>query len=262
MPKQIHYAPTANCRDRTEPIRYIIIHCSAFSTDRLLDMLDKYGLSTHYIISERGVITQNCEPEKVAYHAGDSRWLGSEGRSLNGCSIGIELEAAHLGQNEGDYSRATIMALNVLLRDLVYKYNIRKENILGHSDIAPTRKSDPGRAFPWHKLYKKEFGVWYRVNGLSPETDETALLKSIGYDTENLAAARCAFCRRFYPEAVKPVTNLQLLLDHPFEPDFMPDDQEKYINILRATALAFEEERKRRYWFMERKKTAAEEGKG
>ena len=93
MAQKIIITHTANCRDRTEDIRYIILHCSSYSPDKQLDILDKYGLSTHYIVSERGQITENCPPDKVAYHAGESSWLGSEGKSLNGCSIGIELES-------------------------------------------------------------------------------------------------------------------------------------------------------------------------
>ena len=80
MAQKIIITHTANCRDRTEDIRYIILHCSSYSPDKQLDILDKYGLSTHYIVSERGQITENCPPDKVAYHAGESSWLGSEGK--------------------------------------------------------------------------------------------------------------------------------------------------------------------------------------
>lgn len=110
MAQKIIITHTANCRDRTEDIRYIILHCSSYSPDKQLDILDKYGLSTHYIVSERGQITENCPPDKVAYHAGESSWLGSEGKSLNGCSIGIELESFNLGQTPQDYSSAQISA--------------------------------------------------------------------------------------------------------------------------------------------------------
>ena len=146
MAQKIIITHTANCRDRTEDIRYIILHCSSYSPDKQLDILDKYGLSTHYIVSERGQITENCPPDKVAYHAGESSWLGSEGKSLNGCSIGIELE----GTDFVAFEEAQYQALVKLLGAIDARYGL--SYIVGHSDIAPGRKTDPGPHFDWVRL--------------------------------------------------------------------------------------------------------------
>ena len=240
MAQKIIITHTANCRDRTEDIRYIILHCSSYSPDKQLDILDKYGLSTHYIVSERGQITENCPPDKVAYHAGESSWLGSEGKSLNGCSIGIELESFNLGQTPQDYSSAQISALCRLLRQLVFAYRIRRENILGHSDIAPKRKADPGAGFPWQKLYARQLVLWPSLKSLSPEAPEEELLQTIGYDTDDLTAARYAFCRHFFPREVAVRTDVHSLLDEPYPKDFAVRDREGYMRMLRAAAYAFQ----------------------
>lgn len=148
MAQKIIITHTANCRDRTEDIRYIILHCSSYSPDKQLDILDKYGLSTHYIVSERGQITENCPPDKVAYHAGESSWLGSEGKSLNGCSIGIELESFNLGQTPQDYSSAQISALCRLLRQLVLLTVSAARTFSGIPTSHRNAKPTPAQAFP------------------------------------------------------------------------------------------------------------------
>lgn len=239
-------------RERTEPIKYIILHCSVGTPQEQIKRLDNLGLSAHYIIGRDSTITEVLPPEYVAYHAGKSRWQNSEETSLNGCSIGIEIEASALGQNKADYHRGIMRKIYSLLHFLCMKYKIRPENILGHSDIAPTRKPDPGACFPWKTLYVYNFGVWYNLLRLSPETDETTLLQIIGYDTANLPAARYAFCRHFIPEEVFVESDIFKLLTFPYPADFQPKDQENYLRILRATAAAYVKARQKRYWYLER----------
>lgn len=245
----INHSP--NYRNRTQPIRYIIIHCSKFSPEKQIEILNEYKLSTHYIISQTGRVTENCPPERVAYHSGESHWLQSPEKSLNETSIGIELEAPHLGQTTEDYPRRLRSALTRVLKELSKVYNIRPENVLGHSDIAPTRKIDPGCGFPWYKLYRNGYGVWPDFKQTSPKGSEEELLQTIGYDTSDLIAARYAFCRHFLPEEVLINNDLQELLDNPYPKDFTVQNQEKYQLYLRATAKAYETARKKRYWYME-----------
>lgn len=239
MPKSFIIRHTVHCRKRSEAIRYIIIHCSSYSPEKQLETLNNAGLSTHYIISKNGKITENCPPEEVAYHAGISRWNNSSEKSLNGCSVGIELESPSLGQNKEDYTRPMMQALYRLLNQLCRKYNIPPENILGHSDIAPARKPDPGKAFPWQKLHRHGLCIGAGKKLFSAKTDEKKLLEIIGYDTTLLAAARYAFCRRFLPEEVTEESDLQKLLNNPFPPDFSPQDNKKYLYQLRAVAASF-----------------------
>lgn len=232
-------------RDRKEPIKYIIIHCSIGTADEQIKNLDELGLSVHYILGRNQKITEVLPPKKAAFHAGRSRWLQSRQKSLNDCSIGIEIETLTLGQSSKDYTRGQMKKLYELLEELTLKYHIRPENILAHSDIAPTRKPDPGVSFPWKKLIRHGFGVWYNLRDISKETNETKLLNAIGYDTTNLTAARYAFCRRFFPAEVSVQPDIKTLLDTPYPANFIPKAEKKYLRILRATAYAFAEQRKK-----------------
>lgn len=241
--------PLPYFRDRTEPIKYIIIHCSKGSPEQQLEIMDKNKLSVHYIIDLKGKVTAVVPEDKVAYHAGLSRWKGSQGESLNGSSIGIEVQSLDMGQQHKSYTTASVTKVCILIAYLIKKYKIRRENILGHSDIAPTRKPDPGAGFPWRKLYKHDVLFWYHKSMRIKSDDEKELLEIIGYDTRVIEAARYAFCRRFLPEEVKVETDLQYLVDHPYPLDFKPQNQELYMLRLQCVASAFEEERKKSYWF-------------
>lgn len=228
-----------NFRVRKERIKYIIIHCSIFSPEKQIEILNEYGLSVHYIISQEGKITENLSVENVAYHAGISFWNKSKEKSLNECSIGIELEAPTLGQSPKDYTFKQIKALCELLSLLKETHQIRTEDILGHSDIAPQAKPDPGKGFPWKKIAKLGFGVWYDLRSKSATDDEKVLLSEIGYNTSDLHAARMAFCRHFFSSDAGDFIEPSVLVDTPFELNFSPKNYNKYLKILRATAKAF-----------------------
>ncbi len=240
-------------RERTEPIKYIIIHCSTGNPEQQLQTLDQLGLSVHYIISKSGRLTSVIEPEKVAYHAGTSKWLNSQGQSLNGCSIGIEIECPDMGQRSTSYGQAASSRLCHLVEYLMYKYNIHPLDVLGHSDIAPTRKPDPGAGFPWKKLYcYLGLGTWYKDTRLSKSTDEKALLEKVGYDTSVMAAARYAFCRHFLPQEVMICDDIKQLLENPYPLDFVPKKFDHYMTRLRAVALAIQKNRALKYWYMKK----------
>lgn len=230
-------------RERTEKIKYIIIHCSKSSPEKQLAHLEQIGLSAHYIIGKNGSLTQAVAPKLVAYHAGESCWYDSKVFSLNGCSIGIELESKSMGQSQKAYTKKSIETLCTLLEYLCHTYKIRKENILGHSDIAPQRKPDPGVNFPWKKLYQKGLIFWYDERSLSPLTDETDLLQSIGYNTEILEAARYAFCRRYLKQEIFIDKDLQHLVDNPYPKDFYPKDKQTYLKRLKAVSKAINKAR-------------------
>lgn len=239
-------------RKRTEPIKYIILHCSLGTPEKQIKTLDELGLSVHYIIGRDNTTTEVLPPNLVAYHAGESHWQNSPESSLNGCSIGIEIETTTLGQSSKDYQVGVMKKLYSLLTFLSKKYKIRRENILGHSDIAPSRKPDPGVGFPWKKLYQYDLGIWYSQRCLDKETDEIKLLQTIGYDTSNLNAARYAFCRRFIPEEIFVESDITKLLNNPYPTDFHPKNSERYLLTLRAVAFSFNKERQKRYWYLEK----------
>ena len=127
------------------------------SVNRLKD--PKYKLSCHYLINRRGEIIRMVRDRNVAWHAGKYKW--KKFINLNNSSIGIEL--VNKGHRHGyqNFNKKQIINLINLCKNLKQKYLIKKENFLGHSDIAPLRKSDPGEKFPWKKLSNYNLGKWY-----------------------------------------------------------------------------------------------------
>tara|TARA_B100001057_G_C22727961_1_gene902512 strand:+ start:579 stop:1196 length:618 start_codon:yes stop_codon:yes gene_type:complete len=123
----------------------------------------KYKVSCHYLINRRGKIIQMVKDSNVAWHAGRSKW--KKFINLNYNSLGIEL--VNKGHKFGyqNFSKEQIKSLIKLCKNLKKKYSIKKENFLGHSDIAPLRKIDPGEKFPWKKLSLYDLGRWYIDNG-------------------------------------------------------------------------------------------------
>jgi len=122
----------------------------------------KSKVSSHYFIKNSGKVL-NLVPEMYqAWHAGKSSWKNYD--LLNKYSIGIEIN--NPGHNYGykKFSSKQIFSLIKLLKYLKKKYNIKANNVLGHSDIAPDRKKDPGEKFPWKKLAKKNLSIWHNLS--------------------------------------------------------------------------------------------------
>jgi len=183
---------------------FIIIHHTA--QDSLKQTLKTFTLaetqvSAHYVISDDGRVVHMLNDYLRAWHGGNSSW--GKNTDINSASIGIELD------NNGTepFSEVQINSLLALLTKLKKDYNIPAQNILGHSDIAPTRKQDPSALFPWKKLAGMGFGIW------PDELPETApanfnieqALRIIGYDTRNLPAAISAFKLHYIQTEVNTV---------------------------------------------------------
>ena len=164
MKIQTDISPNFSTKTRQKKnIKFIIIHYTGMQSEiesyiRLKNPESK--VSCHYFINRKGLITQMVNDNKVAWHAGKSKWKMSE--NLNKNSIGIEL--VNKGHEFGyqNFSNTQIKSLINLCKNLKKKYEIKNENFLGHSDIAPLRKSDPGEKFPWKKLSKHKVGCWYK----------------------------------------------------------------------------------------------------
>ena len=124
------------------------------SINRLKDPSSK--VSCHYLINRKGVVMQMVKDENLAWHAGKSRWKNY--KNLNNRSLGIEL--INKGHRFGyeNFSNNQIKSLVALCNKLKKQYNLKKENFLGHSDIAPLRKLDPGEKFPWKRLSNNNIG--------------------------------------------------------------------------------------------------------
>ena len=163
-------------------------------------------VSAHYLIERDGTILQLVDERARAWHAGDSRWGATV--DLNSASIGIELD------NDGfePYAPALIEALLRLLADLRERHHVPAANVIGHADVAPTRKRDPGPLFPWRTLAAHGFGLWCEPPWPPAPDGFDALLglRAIGYDTRDPAAAMRAFREHFLP---------QLPADAPLERD-------------------------------------------
>ena len=204
--------------ERKMPVEMVVLHCSAFPLEKCLEIWDDYGVSPHYAIDEQGELFKLVDEKYRAYHAGKGYWYGREG-DMNEGSIGIELVNMSLGQKPDSYTEAQLNTLIPLLQNLIKKYNIKPQNIVGHSDIAPLRKADPGLAFPWEKLAQHGIGRWYNSHRSSEikSRDAVSLLKGLGYDTrdeETAIASAYAFRRHYLPEEVKVDPDMQHLLDN------------------------------------------------
>ena len=180
---------------------FIIIHHTAQdSVQQTIKTFTKIEtqVSSHYVISDDGKVVQMLNDYLRAWHAGNGSW--GKNTDINSTSIGIEMD------NNGSeaFSELQINSLLALLTKLKKDYNIPTQNIIGHADIAPTRKKDPSALFPWKILAEKGFGVW------PDEFLETAPidfnveqgLRIIGYDTKNLTAAIMAFKLHFIQNEV------------------------------------------------------------
>jgi N-acetylmuramoyl-L-alanine amidase len=189
---------------------YVIIHFTA--QDSLAQTLHtftvvKTQVSAHYVVGKDGKVVHMLNDYLRAWHAGISKW-GSIS-DMNSCSIGIEID------NNGNepFTGPQIKSLLALLAHLKKAYNIPANNFIGHQDIAPLRKPDPGPFFPWKILAQHGFGYWSDdVLELAPDNfDYTTALRLIGYDTSNITAAIVAFKRHFVQTDISPtLTQLDL----------------------------------------------------
>lgn len=188
VPSPNHNARRAN---------FVILHdTGSGNVERALRTLTDPAreVSSHYLIGRDGTLYQLVDEERRAWHAGASNWGGHT--DLNSASIGIELD------NTGaePYPEAQIITLLDLLKSLQERYKIPAGNFLGHGDVAPRRKVDPGRNFPWERLAREGFGPWCRAASAAPLGDLSDLalaLQAIGYDVSEPAAALAAFRRHF-----------------------------------------------------------------
>lgn len=183
---------------------FIIIHHTAQdSIQQTINTFTKTStqVSAHYIIADDGHVVQMLNDYLRAWHAGLSSW--GKNTDINSASIGIELD------NNGSepFSEAQITSLMALLSKLKKDYNIPAQNILGHSDIAPSRKKDPSALFPWKTLAENGFGIWKDdLLPLAPfDFNPELALQIIGYNTKNLNAAITAFKLHYMPEEVNSI---------------------------------------------------------
>ena len=161
-----NYSPNFNTPKRQKKnIKYIIIHYTGMKNElsalnRLTDYKSK--VSAHYFIKKNGKIINLVPDLYEAWHAGKSNWKNIQ--SLNRYSIGIEIQNSGHENLYEKFSNKQMNSVKKLLRFLTKKYRVNCKNILGHSDIAPNRKKDPGEKFPWKELAKVKLAHWHQLN--------------------------------------------------------------------------------------------------
>ena len=228
------YSPNFNLPKRVKnKIKFIIIHYTGMKKEslaikRLQDPKSK--VSSHYLIKRNGEIINLVPDLFEAWHAGVSSW--KHFKSLNKNSIGIEITNPGHQHGYKKFSKKQIFSLQKLLKILVKKYKIKKKNVLGHSDISPDRKKDPGEKFPWEMLAKNKLSFWhnldqkkikkFREKNLISRIEENLFLKNlykIGYNNvkkfnskKNIKYLTLAFQRRFRQSLVNGKIDRECLL--------------------------------------------------
>lgn len=197
--------PSPNFDVRTLPVTMIVLHYTgmqdaAEAIHRLTDPEAK--VSSHYLVAEDGQVMHLVDEANRAWHAGRSRWREID--DVNSASVGIEI--VNPGHEFGyrPFPEAQIEALIPLVADIKDRHAITRGNIVGHSDIAPTRKQDPGELFPWNRLAKLRLALPRPTKNLiDPNWTDSGFLLALerfGYDVSDPFAATVAFQRRFRPE--------------------------------------------------------------
>lgn len=171
----------------------------------------EYEVSAHYLISATGDVHQLVDEGQRAWHAGAGSWGGLD--DINSRSIGVELD------NNGavPFGAAQIDALETLLGGVMQRWAIPAAGIIAHSDIAPTRKADPGRRFDWRRLALSNLAVWPNATQHTPP-DDTGFLRAaqrFGYGAEfSIEAVHGAFRQRFRPQAFGPLDSQDMAMIH------------------------------------------------
>ncbi|MDA0241615.1 MAG: N-acetylmuramoyl-L-alanine amidase [Proteobacteria bacterium] len=205
-------SPNFDDRPSATPVDMLVFHYTgmrdaASALDRLCDPYAK--VSAHYVIDEDGAVYALVDDDKRAWHAGVSAWRGH--RDVNARSIGIELTNPGHEFGYRAFPESQMAALETLSHDLLRRHPIPPRNVVGHSDVAPARKQDPGELFDWHRFADAGIGLWIPAiphTDRREEEEKTAnlepsvLLENYGYDIEDLPAAVTAFQRHFRPEKI------------------------------------------------------------
>ena len=227
-----HYSINFGTKKRIKTsINFLIFHYTGMKYEKdaihRLTNIDS-NVSSHYFIKKNGEILNLVPDLYTAWHAGISKWKNYN--SINKRSIGIEVSNPGHDFKYNSFTKRQINSIYKLSRFLLKKYKIKKKNILGHSDIAPDRKRDPGEKFPWKYLSKKKIGYWHDLNQkdlsknrklIINKSDEQKFIQNIykiGYPKNNkikkskyLKILTEAFQRRFRQELVNGVIDQECL---------------------------------------------------
>ena len=199
--------PSPNHDARSRPISMIVLHYTdMLSAEEAIDRLcdPEAGVSAHYLVTRTGEVVRLVPEERRAWHAGRSYWRGLT--NVNDDSIGIEIDNPGHSNGYEPFPEAQIDGLIRLVADIKQRHNITRGNVVGHSDVAPARKRDPGELFPWGQLARLRLALPRpSKNLMDPCWTEAGFLLALerfGYDVSDKMAAIIAFQRRFRPELI------------------------------------------------------------
>ncbi len=229
----LNYSPNFDKKKRKfQQIKFIIFHYTGMKNEkvaikRLTDSKSK--VSSHFLIRGNGKLITLVPELYISWHAGISSWQNY--KSLNKHSIGIEISNQGHNYNYKKFSKKQIYSILKLTKYLIKKYKIKNKFILGHSDIAPFRKKDPGEKFPWKYLSKSKVGLWHDLNekkllkirekkvGNYEKINFLKNLYKIGYSkvlnknrNKNIKLLTSAFQRRFRQDLVNGIIDEECLL--------------------------------------------------
>ena len=204
--------PSPNHDERALPISMVVLHYTGMQSataalQRLTDAEAK--VSAHYMIAEDGNVLRLVDEDRRAWHAGKSFWRGIT--DVNSASIGIEI--VNPGHEFGyrPFPEPQMDALIPLLAGIVERHGVRPGNVVGHSDIAPARKADPGELFDWPRLAKLGLATAVPERAVAdPHWTDAGILLALeryGYDVSDGNAAVVAFQRRFRPANIDGVVD-------------------------------------------------------
>jgi len=206
----VRQAPSPNWDARPEAVDTLVLHYTGMQSAeaaiaRLRDPAAK--VSSHYVVEEDGTVWQLVDEKMRAFHAGISHWRGHE--ALNGRSIGIEIVNPGHEWGYRPFPAAQMAAVVGLCLGILGRHEIPARNVVGHSDIAPDRKQDPGELFDWEGLAAQGIGIWpARGEAAVSETEMADALRRIGYPIPDLATTVVAFQRHWRQEVVDGVADL------------------------------------------------------
>jgi len=195
-------APSPNFNERAKPVSLIVLHYTGMATgqaalDRMRD--PDARVSAHYMVEEDGRVFRLVDEHKRAWHAGVSEWAGET--DINSISIGVEIVNGGHDFGLPDYPQTQIDAVISLTNEIMKRHDVPAHRVVGHSDIAPGRKQDPGEKFPWRQLAEAGCSIW--TAGSAAHGDAIKQLAKMGYGfAAGEAATIEAFQRRFRPGLV------------------------------------------------------------
>ena len=219
----INYSPNFDLKKRSQSaIKFIIFHYTGMKREKdAINRLTNYKskVSSHYLIRNNGEIITLVPDLYIAWHAGISSWKNF--KSINKYSIGIEISNSGHNNKYKKFSKKQINSVLKLSKILIKKYKIKSEFILGHSDIAPDRKKDPGEKFPWEYLSNKKVGIWHKLKKTKLVKDRNKSVERLEKEIFIKNLIKIGYQNSYYKDNFKNLTKLVKAFQRRFRQDLI-----------------------------------------